>query len=646
MLHAFMEIEDIERCTSLRAIMCSGEALPGELTNRFLQHSKSELHNLYGPTEAAVDVSAFSCTPAANRISVPIGRPIANMQLYVLDAGGEVVPTGVAGELYIGGIGLARGYFGRPDLTADQFVPSPFGDGARLYRTGDLVRHLADGNLEFLGRLDHQVKLRGFRIELGEIEAALAAHEAVAQAVVVAREEGGDKRLVAYVVGNQSKTVGIGDLRSHLKRSLPDYMVPSAFAVLDALPLSPNGKLDRLALPALEIRSEANVYVAPRTAVEEILVQLWAELLAHEKIGIEDSFFELGGHSLLAMRLVAQVRKVLGVSLSLRFLFEEQPTIASMSAMIIATRAAEQGFEGQKESSRDYSCIIPIQLSPGNDSVLCIHPIGGGILCYRELAKSLGPQYSVYGIKAVGLHGEQDPLVSIEQMADHHVERIFEIQETGPFNLVGWSAGGLIAVAIADKLRKLGHSVGMLALIDTNPPSSGGEWRYNRRQVERNEWLTFMNIIEMPTSDQLASRWNSFWRLSDDEKMQYVLRLAKNQNALPKGMTEAEFRRLVAVFQANLHALQHFVVHPYDGRMLLFQSEEGLSRHPRESRRAAQFWSSKALHGCEVLYVKGNHGSMVASPTVETIADRLRQELGTVASLHSATTNRVEGKFA
>jgi thioesterase domain-containing protein/acyl carrier protein len=446
-------------------------------------------------------------------------------------------------------------------------------------------------------------------------------------------------------VGDQATAVDIGELRAHLKQSLPDYMVPSAFAVLDTLPLTPNGKLDRRALPAPEMQTASSGYVAPRTAVEEILVQLWAELLGHEKIGTEDNFFELGGHSLLAMRLVAQVRKVLSVSLSLRFLFEEQPTIASMAAMIIATRAAEQGFEGQKESSRDYSCIIPIQLSCSNDSVLCIHPIGGGILCYRELAKSLGPQYSVYGIKAVGLHGEQDPLVSIEQMADHHVRRIFEIQEAGPFNLVGWSAGGLIAVAIADKLRKLGHAVGTLALIDTNPPSSGGEWRHNRRQVERTEWFTFMNIIEMPTSRKLASRWHSFWRLSDDEKMQYVLRLAKNQNALPKGMTEAEFRRLVAVFQANLHALQHFVVHPYDGRILLFQSEEGLSQHPRESRRAAQFWSSKALRGCELLYVKGNHGSMVASPTVETIADRLRQELGTPASLRNATTSRFEGKF-
>lgn len=391
----------------------------------------------------------------------------------------------LAGELNIGGIGLARGCFDRPDLTAEGFVPSQFGEGKRLYRTSNLVRYLAGGNPECLGRLDHQVNIRGNRVELGKIEAVLGDHEAITQAIVVARDDGlGDKRLVAYV-GGADGVPPANELRCQLQWRLPDYMVPSFLVPLEALPLSPNGKIDREALPAPEGRTAAADYVAPRTAAEEILVQLWAGLLGRDRIGIEDNFFELGGHSLLAMRPIAQVRNVLGVNLSLRFLFEEKPTIASMAANIIATRAAKQELEGHKKTTREYSCVIPIQLAPSKTPILCVHPIGGGILRYWRSAISLGPDYPVYSIKAVGLQGEQDPLASIEQMAEHHVDRIFEIQRNGPFHLIGWSAGGLIAVGIADRLRELGHSVALLALIDTTAPSSTGYWRYNRREIER-----------------------------------------------------------------------------------------------------------------------------------------------------------------
>ncbi|WP_257165209.1 non-ribosomal peptide synthetase, partial [Bradyrhizobium sp. SRS-191] len=628
MLQVFLETEDVSRCVSLRAVMCSGEALGGELKTRFLLASRSELHNLYGPTEAAVDVSAFACRMESDAVGVPIGRPISNMQLHVLDDHGALVPVGVAGELYIGGVGLARGYFGRADLTAERFVPSPFGDGERLYRTGDLVRWRADGELEYLGRLDHQVKIRGFRIELGEIEAALAEHAGVSQAVVVAQEDGsGDRRLVAYVVGDE-KAIDPVALSAHLKRRLPDYMVPaaSAFVVLDQLPLSPNGKLDRSALPQPQRRHSA-AEGAPRTAAEEILAKLWSDLLGLHAVGVHDDFFELGGHSLLAMRLIAQVRHVLGVDLPVRLLFEEKPTIAVMAAHIAVARAAKQGFEMQGSGRRDYSCIIPIHLSEQGTPVICVHPIGGGILCYRDLAKSLGPGYSVYGIKALGLHGEQDPLVSIDQMADHHVARMLEIQQTGPFNLVGWSAGGLIAFAIANKLNELGHQVGVLALIDTVPPSSTGEWRHNRRQVERTEWLTFMGVLDIPPQRGLTSRWHSFWRLSDAAKADHVLRLAKRHKSLSSGMTDAEFAHVVSVFQANLHALQQHVVSPYAGKLLLFQPDGDPVRAPDHFVRAATFWQSKSLNGFDVHYVPGNHGSMIQHPASDHIAARLRAEL-------------------
>jgi len=261
--------------------------------------------NLYGSSEVSADASFYVAAVSATG-SVPIGRPLANMQAYVLDGDLRLVPVGVAGELYVGGVGLARGYFGRPDLTAERFVPNPFADGERLYWTGDLARWRQDGELEYLGRLDHQVKIRGFRIELGEIEAALLDDWSVTQAVVVAREDSpGDKRLAAYVVGARGTAVDIGELRARLKQTLPDYMIPSAFVVLEALPLTPNGKIDRRALPAPEMQTASSGYVAPRTATEQVLASIWCEVLKVERVGIEDNFFALGGHSLLATLVTA-----------------------------------------------------------------------------------------------------------------------------------------------------------------------------------------------------------------------------------------------------------------------------------------------------------------------------------------------------
>jgi amino acid adenylation domain-containing protein len=334
MLQQFLEVADLSRCDSLRDTMCSGEVLPAETQNKFLAHLPSRLHNLYGPTEAAVDVSAWRCASLPGNAQVPIGRPISNIVFYVLGNLLELVPVGVVGELYIGGVGLARGYVGRADLTAERFVPHPYGEGERLYRTGDLVRYLADGNLEFLGRIDHQVKVRGYRIELGEIEAALLSHAGVAQAVVVAREdEPGDKRLVAYVVGSGTAAPDVSALRSHLQARLPEYMAPSWFVVLDALPLTANGKVDRRALPAPEGRSEIGHYVAPRTPVEEALCTIWCEVLKVDPVGVNDNFFALGGHSLLATRVIARVRDVFAVELALRVLFEA-PTVRALAERI------------------------------------------------------------------------------------------------------------------------------------------------------------------------------------------------------------------------------------------------------------------------------------------------------------------------
>ncbi|HET8844321.1 MAG TPA: amino acid adenylation domain-containing protein, partial [Ktedonobacteraceae bacterium] len=342
-LQAFLEEPELRSaCKSLRQVMCSGEAFTPELQARFFARLPEHvrLHNLYGPTEAAIGITSWSCSPGEH--SVPIGRPIANTQIYVLDERGQPVPVGVRGELYIGGVSLARGYHGRPDLTGERFVPDPYGPnlGSRLYRTGDLVRYRADGAIEYLGRLDHQVKLRGMRIEPGEIEALLRAHPAILEAVVLAREERpGDIHLVAYLVGRQGQRPAPGEVRSYLQEHLPPPMIPSALVFLDALPLMPNGKLDRRALPAPEPNSWPDEMVGPSTPLEEVTLLIWADLLhlAPSQISIHDNFFALGGHSLLATQVISRLRQVLQVEVPLRTLFEA-PTIAELTRRIDAQR--------------------------------------------------------------------------------------------------------------------------------------------------------------------------------------------------------------------------------------------------------------------------------------------------------------------
>jgi amino acid adenylation domain-containing protein/thioester reductase-like protein len=339
MLQAFLETEGLENCKSLKRVICSGEALSIELKERFEARLEVELYNLYGPTEAAVDVTFWNCKQQSNSPTVPIGCPIANTQIYLLDNHLKIVPVGVPGELHIGGIQLALGYLNRPNLTAEKFIPNHLSDqpGDRLYKTGDLARYRPDGSIEFLGRLDDQVKIRGFRIECGEIEVALRRHPKVQQAIVTGREDiPGNKKLVAYVVPKGKPTSSLSnELRRFLKASLPDYMVPTNFMLLETIPLTANGKIDRKALPIPEqTRLDADaVYTAPGTPVEEQLAKIWTELLRIEKVGIYDNFFDLGGHSLLVTQLVVRVKETLQVELTLRSLFE-MPTIAKLAENI------------------------------------------------------------------------------------------------------------------------------------------------------------------------------------------------------------------------------------------------------------------------------------------------------------------------
>jgi len=340
MLQVFIDTPGAETCAPLKRVICSGEALPADLVARFQQKLPAELHNLYGPTEASVDVSYWACLPGSAETAIPIGRPIANIGLYILDKRLNPVPVGVPGELHIGGIGLGRGYLNRPALTAEKFIPDPFGQqGGRLYKTGDLVRFRPDGNIDYLGRLDHQVKIRGFRIELGEIEARLLEHPLIKEAVVLAREDRpGDKRLAAYLVTQDGAELQVSELRAQLAASLADYMVPGVFVQLPELPLSANGKLDRRALPApdgaLVVR---HAYEAPQGPVETLIAGIWQDLLGVDRVGRHDNFFELGGHSLMLVGLLEPLRRQ-GFTANMRMIFAA-PTLAGMADAVVGTSA-------------------------------------------------------------------------------------------------------------------------------------------------------------------------------------------------------------------------------------------------------------------------------------------------------------------
>ncbi|HSL82224.1 MAG TPA: non-ribosomal peptide synthetase, partial [Thermoanaerobaculia bacterium] len=358
MLRVFAEEPGLEGIDALRWVIASGEALAPELAERFLARSGAELHNLYGPTEAAVEVSAWACRRGRREATMPIGRPIDNLRLHVADGRGVPAPVGVPGELRIAGRGLARGYLRRPGLTAERFVPDPFaaegagGPGGRQYRTGDLVRRRPDGVIEFLGRIDHQVKIRGFRIEPGEVEAALAEHPAVQACVVAARPgPAGDLQLAGYLVPAAGAPPGEPDLRRHLAERLPPYMVPAHLVVLDSLPLTPSGKVDRAALPAPESGRPAGAeerHVAPRTRTEREIARIWQEVLGVERAGVHDNFFDLGGHSLAAAEVHARIRGELGAELSLVEAFQ-YPTIHALAERLGAGAGGEAGGAAEAE---------------------------------------------------------------------------------------------------------------------------------------------------------------------------------------------------------------------------------------------------------------------------------------------------------
>ncbi|MFJ2576629.1 amino acid adenylation domain-containing protein [Kitasatospora aureofaciens] len=446
-------------CSPTGELVIGGEQLLGEPLDQWRSaHPGVAVINEYGPTEATVGCAVLRLEPGAAAPSgaVPVGRPTPNTRLYVLDAGLRLVPLGSAGELYIGGAQLARGYLHRPDLTASRFVADPLGvPGERLYRTGDLARWNADGQLEYLGRVDDQVKVRGYRVELGEIEAALTADPEVGQAAVVLREEAGrSRRLVGYLVPADAGP-DLPAVRERLAARVPDYMVPAAFVVLGELPLNANGKVDRRALPAPEYGPKE--WSGPRTPQEEILCGLFREVLGIERVGVHDSFFDLGGDSIMSMSLVNRIRSAFGVKLSIRTV---------LAAPNVAELAGRLGGDAEQDS---LEVLLPLREYGSRSPLFCVHPAGGLSWSYSALLQHIDAERPIHGLQCRGLSGGQPLPDTIAEMAADYVEQIRKVQPSGPYHLLGWSLGGTVIHEMAVQLRAAGERVALLANLDEFP---------------------------------------------------------------------------------------------------------------------------------------------------------------------------------
>ena len=457
---------------SVGEVWTGGEAVsPVAMERVRIACPRTRIVHVYGPTETTT-FATFHPLPSTERLegTVPIGKPMEGMRAYVLDAALRPSPVGVPGELYLAGTGLAQGYVGLPDLTGERFVADPFAalfadGGARMYRTGDLVRWLPDGNLEFLGRVDFQVKIRGFRIEPGEIETALRGCDGIRDAVVLAREDGpGEIRLVAYVTvaGSTDDAALPAVLKAHLRSSLPDYMVPAAFVELEALPLTTNGKLDRKALPAPSFSGAVQQRVAPSTYLERQLHALWAQVLGHGEFGISDNFFAIGGHSLAAARLMALIEQHFAMALPIATIFHA-PEIALMARLMENANATAAAGD---------PCLVPLQIHGDAAPLFVIHGYAGDVFCYTDFARALAPYRPVYGLQAMGIDGTTERHWSVEAMAEHYANLIDEHWPAGVVHLLGQSAGGWYAWAVASELLRRGRSFGLVVILDSGPTAA------------------------------------------------------------------------------------------------------------------------------------------------------------------------------
>ncbi|MFD4789573.1 amino acid adenylation domain-containing protein [Streptomyces sp. NPDC058459] len=641
MLGAFLDDPlAVRLARGLTRVVCSGEALPHEVQRRFFDLLPGvELYNLYGPTEAAVDVTAWRCRPQSED-AVPIGRPIANMRTHVLDARLSEVPTGVTGELYLEGVGLALGYHGRPDLTAERFVEhtDPQGVARRLYRTGDLARHRADGALEYAGRTDHQLKIRGFRVEPGEIEAVLAEHPSVRACVVLLRGE----RLTGYVVAGTAEGAGAVDdaaagaeldieLDTWARTRLPAHMVPSAWVRLDVLPLTRNGKLDRAALP--EPRPGRTVprepSRPPRRGTETRLARIWEELLGTGPVGADDDFFAAGGHSIDALRLIGRINKAFDEHLSVSTVMEH-PTVARQAQALRARRRPEHPDTVVR--IRPHGDLAPLFL---------VHPVGGDVLCYHALATALSPGRPVYGLAAPGLTASApttrgpapadprglDPAArpTVPSLAAAHVAALREVRPHGPYHLAGWSLGGLLAYEMAHQLHVAGEEVATLALLDTAypgatdvPPDEAALLEWFHDDLARSAGADPGDAARDTLRAELLAAVDTPARLR-------AVAAALTAHDSAPALGDDELARHYAVFRTGLLAAARYEPPVAAGPVHFHQSTTGAAL------RSADHWAARTPDGLLRHDSDADHYQLVRMPHVTAVAASLDAALDPAA---------------
>ncbi len=613
---------------SVQQVLTGGEALSVDHIKRATKHlPHTRLINGYGPTETTTFACTFPISGCEQQLehSVPIGKPIANTRVYVLNRHGQPAPVGVPGELYIAGDGVAQGYHDRPELTRQKFVPDPFSNQppARMYRTGDRVRWLPNGNLQFLGRFDHQVKIRGFRVELGEIESVLSQHDQVRHGVAMVRKNSqGDKLLVAYAVPEDGQKPTPEQLRRHLEQRLPAHMVPSVLILIQTLPLTHNGKVNRKALPAPDTArtNEKGTCTAPRNDIERKLVRIWSDVLGHNRVGIHDDYFELGGHSLQAVRLFAQIKSVFGKDLPLSTLFQ-RPTIARMAVLI------EHEFETER-----WAPLVTLQPKGDKPPFFCVHGIGGEVLLFAALARQMAPDQPMFGLQAVGLNYRDQPDSNVETMAERYLEAIRTVRPKGPYALGGFSSGGFIAFEMAQRLHAAGERVAILAIFDTGPAPLRSATGLQRLRVVPHfvrtlpYWIVD-DLLQTPIRTTTHRVYGKVCGWGKKIRNRLVTRAPQPQTTLP---LEAMFgvrrvqnwrrRFLETQYQATLR----YQPREYPGRITLFRARTPPLFTATDPDLG---WASLAADGVTIQVVPGSHESMFGQPNVRELAKRVKDRL-------------------
>ncbi|WP_433234979.1 amino acid adenylation domain-containing protein [Actinomadura nitritigenes] len=588
------------------ALVLGGEATPHSLASRLHELADltgTALFNHYGPTEATVGATTHHSPGPPDTSTLPIGRPLPHARCLVLDTHLQHVPMGVPGELFLGGPGLARGYRNQPALTAERFVPDPFGEtGSRLYRTGDLVRRLADGNLEFLGRIDDQLKIRGHRIEPGEVATALAAHREVDDTAVVACDDpAGGQRLAAYLVcTDPERPPTATELRAHLAKLIPEAAIPSVFVPVETIPRTAAGKIDRRALPAVETAGPASGPGGdePRTLTEHLLTDVWRDVLRITRIGRDDDFFDLGGHSLLAANVIARLRAQHNIDLPLAAVFDA-PVLSDLAAAI----------DERDEHSRPTPPLIPMNRARSERAFFAVPPMSGSPFCYRALGQALAPELAFIGLQAPGIDDARLPLQRVEDIAEHYLQAIRDVQPDGPYFLGGWSVGAIVALEMAQRLVSAGQEIGMLCLI----APARLKTRSTERQVGRVR--SFINDLRAGSPDAVDQSALAGWIRP--------LRCEPGFSEDPSQLDKQLLLRRLEVIAAGTAAKAGYAARPFSGEVTILLPDE-----EKRPKGLIGQWRKIARHGVAVARVPGSHQSvMLDDANASAVASWLKPEL-------------------